>query len=71
MFLIDLFQNNKQFSDHKPIETIIELSQIETFTVTKYTFCLQENQLGDHKKSIEQKPFLPFFYSNDEELLLQ
>ena len=35
--VIDLFKNNKQFSDHKSMETKIESSKIETLSVTKPT----------------------------------
>ena len=69
---IDLFQNKKQFSNHKPIETKIESSKSETLFVTKSTmYAFKITSWEKLNECIEQEPFLPFCYSNVDELLLQ
>ena len=75
--LIDLSHNNKQFSDHKPIETIIESSKFETLSVTKFTMQAFKRRIRRTtsweklNECIGKEPFLPFCYSNVDELFFQ
>ena len=68
----DLMQNDKSFSDHKPIVTTIDLEKEETqFAVTDIKYAFNKGDWDELNKSILQEPFQPYCYSNVDELLKQ
>ena len=68
----DLMQNDKNFSDHKPIVTTIDLEKEETqFAVTDIKYALNKADWDELNKSILQEPFQPYCYNNVNELLKQ
>ena len=68
----DLIQNDKSFSDHKPIVTTIDLEKEETqFAVTDMKYAFIKADWDEFNKSILQEPFQPYCYSNVDELLKQ
>ena len=68
----DLMQNDKSFSDHKPIITTIDLEKEETqFAVTDIKNVFNKADWDELNKIILQEPFQPYCYSNVDELLKQ
>ena len=67
---IDLMQNDKSFSDHKPIVTTIDLEKDETqFAVTDINYAFNKADWDELIKSVLQESFQPYCYSNVDELL--
>ena len=68
----DLMQNDKNFSDHEPIVTTIDLEKEETqFAVTDIKYVFNKADCDELNKSILQEPFQPYCYKNVDELLKQ